>query len=155
MPPSIPIPIHFRSTVRLLVPRTRTWTAELLGLAPPVVGDEEGTVVLDKGLLQLVLGVLVDVLLVVGDLLCCSLVIRSIGRFGLSFSRAKDVRSTWRWPGGWRRPGRCDHHRRRGRGCQRSLRCLLVLCAQLICRSWNDGTHRTCRDRGSGRARRP
>jgi hypothetical protein len=54
-------------TVRLLVPCARTRTAELLGLAPPVVGNEEGAVVLDEGLLELVLGVLVDVFLVVGD----------------------------------------------------------------------------------------
>lgn len=55
-------------TVRLLVARTGTGTAELLGLHPPVVGDEEGAVVGDEGLLKLVLAVLVDVLLVVGDL---------------------------------------------------------------------------------------
>lgn len=42
-------------------------TAELLGLAPPVIGDEQCAVVLDEGLLELVLRVLVDVLLVVGD----------------------------------------------------------------------------------------
>lgn len=56
-----------RLTVRLLVPCARTWTAELLGLAPPVVGNEQCAVVLDEGLLELVLRVLVDVLLVVGD----------------------------------------------------------------------------------------
>lgn len=55
-------------SVRLLVSGARTWTAELLWLAPSVVGDEEGTVVGDECLLQLVLGVLVDVLLVVCDL---------------------------------------------------------------------------------------
>lgn len=54
-------------TVGLLVAGAGTGTAELLGLAPPVVGDEECAVVLDEGLLELVLGVLVDVLLVVGD----------------------------------------------------------------------------------------
>lgn len=54
-------------TVGLLEPGARTLSAELLGLAPPVVGDEECAVVLDEGLLELVLGVLVDVLLVVGD----------------------------------------------------------------------------------------
>ena len=43
-------------------------TTEFLWLTPSVVGDEEGTVVLDEGLLQLVLGVLVDELLVVCDL---------------------------------------------------------------------------------------
>jgi hypothetical protein len=61
------LPAASRLTVRLLVPRARTWTAKLLGLAPPVVGDEECAVVLDEGLLELVLRVLVDVLLVVGD----------------------------------------------------------------------------------------
>jgi len=55
-------------SVRLLVPRAGTRTTELLGLAPAVVGDEESAVVCDEGLLQLVLAVLVDVLLVVGDL---------------------------------------------------------------------------------------
>lgn len=54
-------------TVGLLVTGAGTGTAELLGLAPPVVGDEECAVVLDESLLELVLGVLVDVLLVVGD----------------------------------------------------------------------------------------
>lgn len=56
-----------RLTVRLLVPGASTWTTELLGLAPPVVGNEQCAVVLNEGLLELVLGVLVDVLLVVGD----------------------------------------------------------------------------------------
>lgn len=54
-------------TVGLLEPGAGTLTTELLGLAPPVVGDEECAVVLDEGLLELVLGVLVDELLVVGD----------------------------------------------------------------------------------------
>jgi hypothetical protein len=62
------LPIQpFRLTVRLLVPRARTGTAELLGLAPSVVGDEQCAVVLHEGLLELVLGVLVDEFLVVGD----------------------------------------------------------------------------------------
>jgi hypothetical protein len=56
-----------RLSVRLLEARTGTRTTELLGLAATVVGDEEGTVELDEGLLEQVLGVLVDVLLVVGD----------------------------------------------------------------------------------------
>lgn len=47
-------------TVRLLESGTGTWTTELLGLAAAVVGDEEGTVELGKGLLQQVLGVLID-----------------------------------------------------------------------------------------------
>jgi len=54
-------------TVRLLVTGAGTGTAELLGLHAPVVGNEEGAVVGDEGLLELVLAVLVDVLLVVGD----------------------------------------------------------------------------------------
>lgn len=62
------LPIQpLRLTVRLLVPRARTLTAELLGLAPSVVGDEQCAVVLHEGLLELVLGVLVDEFLVVGD----------------------------------------------------------------------------------------
>ncbi len=68
----VPLLLHqasqtYRLTVRLLVPGARTWTAELLGLAPSVVGNEQCAVVLDQGLLELVLRVLVDVLLVVGD----------------------------------------------------------------------------------------
>ena len=54
-------------SVRLLEPGTGTGTAKLLGLAAAVVGDEEGAVELDEGLLEHVLGVLVDELLVVGD----------------------------------------------------------------------------------------
>lgn len=54
-------------TVRLLEARAGTGTTELLGLGTAVVGDQQGAVVLDEGLLELVLGVLVDVLLVVGD----------------------------------------------------------------------------------------
>ena len=55
-------------SVGLLVPGTGTRTTELLGLHTAVVSDEEGTVVGDESLLELVLAVLVDVLLVVGDL---------------------------------------------------------------------------------------
>jgi len=57
-------------TVGLLEARTGTLTTELLGLASSVVGDEECAVVGDKSLLELVLGVLIDELLVVGDLEC-------------------------------------------------------------------------------------
>jgi hypothetical protein len=53
-------------TVRLLVPRTGTWTTELLGLASPVVGNEQSAVVLNERLLQGVLGEFIDVFLVVG-----------------------------------------------------------------------------------------
>lgn len=56
-----------RLTVRLLEARAGTLTTELLGLATTVIGNEEGTVELDEGLLEEVLGVLVDELLVVGD----------------------------------------------------------------------------------------
>jgi hypothetical protein len=56
-----------RLTVRLLEARTGTFTTELLGLAAAVVGNEEGSVELDKSLLEEVLGVLIDELLVVGD----------------------------------------------------------------------------------------
>lgn len=54
-------------TVGLLESGTGTWTAELLGLATTVVGNEEGTVELGQGLLEQVLGVLIDELLVIGD----------------------------------------------------------------------------------------
>lgn len=62
-PPSAPC-----SSVGFLVTRTCTWTTELLGLASPVVGDQEGTVEGNEGLLELILAVFVDKLLVVGDL---------------------------------------------------------------------------------------
>jgi hypothetical protein len=55
-------------TVGLLEARAGTLTTELLGLASSAVGNEECAVVGDKSLLQLVLGVLIDELLVVGDL---------------------------------------------------------------------------------------
>lgn len=64
---SFPISQYHRLTVRFLVPGAGTGTAEFLGLAPPVVGDEECAVVLDEGLLELVLGVLIDEFLVVGN----------------------------------------------------------------------------------------
>jgi hypothetical protein len=54
-------------TIRLLVPGTGTRAAKLLGLAPTVVGHEKGAVEGDEGLLERVLGVLVNELLVVGD----------------------------------------------------------------------------------------
>lgn len=65
---SLSFPSHNKPlSVRLLEAGTGTGTTELLGLAAAVVGDEEGTVELDKSLLEEVLGVLIDVLLVVGD----------------------------------------------------------------------------------------
>jgi hypothetical protein len=42
-------------TVGFLETGAGTVTTEFLWLAPSVVGDEEGTVVLDEGLLQLIL----------------------------------------------------------------------------------------------------
>lgn len=54
-------------SVRLLVTGSGTGTTKLLGLAASVVGDEKGTVELDKSLLESVLAVLIDELLVVGD----------------------------------------------------------------------------------------
>lgn len=56
-----------RLTVRFLVTSTSTWTTELLGLGPSGIGDEKCAVVLEESLLELVLGVLVNELLVVGD----------------------------------------------------------------------------------------
>lgn len=56
-----------RLTVGLLVPCASTRSTELLGFRATVVGDKQGAVVLHKSLLELVLGVLVNVLLVVGD----------------------------------------------------------------------------------------
>lgn len=117
-------------TVRLLVTGAGTGTAELLGLHAPVVGNEEGAVVGDEGLLELVLAVLVDVLLVVGNLYAEAVVSACFGcvecglRKGLNVvagfkeSSWVDVQCPWQWPDGWRRPGKCVHHHGRGRGCQ-------------------------------------
>merc|ERR1712110_595534 len=61
------------STVRpstVLVPTTSTemhTTSKLLGLVPPGVSDQQGAVVLDKDVLDLLLALLINVLLVVGD----------------------------------------------------------------------------------------
>ena len=54
-------------TVGLLEPGASTATTELLGLTAPGIGDEEGAVVSDEDILDLLLGLLVDVLLVEGD----------------------------------------------------------------------------------------
>lgn len=56
-----------RLTVRFLVTSTSTWTTELLGLGPSGIGNKECAVVLEESLLELVLGVLIHVLLVIGD----------------------------------------------------------------------------------------
>ena len=69
----------YRLTVRLLVTGTGTWTTELLWLAASVVGNEKSTVVCNESLLQLVLAVLIDVLLVVGDLHILNQFLRSFG----------------------------------------------------------------------------
>lgn len=111
-----------RLSVRLLVSGARTWTAELLWLAPSVVGNEEGTVVGDECLLQLVLGVLVDVLLVVCDLRWTLVGVRArIWLFARRMSDLVDVRCSWQWLDGWHRPARCDHRHERGRGCRHRL----------------------------------
>lgn len=60
-------PFPFRLTVRFLVSGTGTGTTEDLWLATSVIGNEEGSVVLNKGLFELVLGVFVNEFLVVGD----------------------------------------------------------------------------------------
>lgn len=53
-------------TITLLIPRARARAAKLFRFAAAVVGHEQGAIVLNQGLLQLVLGVLVHVLLVIG-----------------------------------------------------------------------------------------
>jgi hypothetical protein len=85
------------STVRLLVSRARTWTAELLWLASSVVGNQERSVVLDKCLLQLVLRVLVDEFLVVRYLYCPLLMTGLIVAGG---GCEEDIRSISQWPDG-------------------------------------------------------
>jgi hypothetical protein len=125
---------QYRLTVRLLVPGARTWTAELLGLAPPVVGNEQCAVVLDQGELELVLRVLVDVLLVVGD-----------DGFGNGLADGVDLR-------GVSTTGDADAD------VDISCPCLLVFYfsfpplmqpGDFVC------AYRTCQHRGSGWARRP
>jgi hypothetical protein len=54
-------------TVRFLVSGSGTWTTELLGFRPSVIGNKECAVVLNKGLLQRVLCELIDEFLVVGN----------------------------------------------------------------------------------------
>jgi len=53
--------------VRLLETSASTATAELLGLGPAGIGNKKGTVILEEGILDLLLGGLVDVLLVEGN----------------------------------------------------------------------------------------
>ena len=69
---SPPIPskttITTRSTIRLLESGAGTLSAEFLGLAATGIGDEKAAVEVDEGRLELVLGVLIDVLGVVRDL---------------------------------------------------------------------------------------
>src|SRR5271170_2665089 len=52
LPPSHPQPL----TITLLVPRPRPGPTKLLRLTSPVIRNQEGAVVLDQRLLQLVLG---------------------------------------------------------------------------------------------------
>lgn len=54
-------------TVRLLVTGTSTGTTELLGLGSSRVSNEQGSVVSQESLLELVLGLLIHVLLVEGN----------------------------------------------------------------------------------------
>ena len=54
-------------TVGLLVSCSGSGTSKLLGLVPPGVSDQQGAVVLDKDVLDLLLALLINVLLVVGD----------------------------------------------------------------------------------------
>merc|ERR1719277_1369012 len=56
-----------RLTVGLLEPGAGSWTAELLGLASPGVGYQQATVVLNKGILDCLLALLVNILLIVSD----------------------------------------------------------------------------------------
>jgi len=56
-----------KSTVGFLEPGAGTATTELLGLAAARIGNEECTVVPDEDVLDLLLGLLIDVLLVVSD----------------------------------------------------------------------------------------
>lgn len=53
-------------TITLLISGPCAGTAKLLGLAAAAVGHEQGAIVLNESLLQLVLGVLIHVFLVVG-----------------------------------------------------------------------------------------
>lgn len=55
-------------SVRLLVPRACAWATKFLRLAPTIVCNKKGAIVCDKSLLQLILAVLIDVFLVVGNL---------------------------------------------------------------------------------------
>lgn len=48
-------------TVGFLVAGSGTWTAELFGLSSARVGDEESSVVVQQGVLDLLLGSLIDV----------------------------------------------------------------------------------------------
>ena len=57
-----------RSTIRLLESGTGAFSAEFLGLTAAGVGNEKTAVKLDQGILELVLGVLIDKLGVVSDL---------------------------------------------------------------------------------------
>jgi hypothetical protein len=66
-----PSPVFPNSTIRLLEPRPSTLTTKLLGLASPAVSHQQCAVVLYQGLLQLVLGVLINEFLVVCDDALC------------------------------------------------------------------------------------
>merc|ERR550525_55192 len=53
-------------TVRLLVSCSGSWTSKLLGLVSSWISDQQGTIKLDKDVLDLLLALLVNKLLIVG-----------------------------------------------------------------------------------------
>ena len=59
--------IEVSLTVGLLEPSPSTTTTELLGLAAPWISDEQGTVIADENILDLLFALLIHVLLVEGD----------------------------------------------------------------------------------------
>ena len=56
-----PLPIRF------LIPRSRAWATKLLRLTSPIIRHQKRPVILNEGLLELILRILVDVFLIVGD----------------------------------------------------------------------------------------
>lgn len=57
----------FVLTIRFLEPCTSTTTTELLWLAAPRISDKQGTIVANEDVLNLLLGLLIDVLLIEGN----------------------------------------------------------------------------------------
>lgn len=108
-----------RLTVRLLEPGPGTFSTELLRLAPPVVRYQQSPVILHQGLLELVLGVLVNVLLVVGNL--SQVLEYASEEKAVQTEIGRIIQLTWRLLVGWRRLGMCVHHQLHERGCRRWL----------------------------------